>query len=136
MERPADLADFTYRELCFAIDHFYGLPGRCVLNDAVAEKGLDLALTEYGPAGEETKRLIKSTDMGEYLAGMNYLNYFFYDGGHTFIIPGYLGESMMSEELQRDTRRSERSTVSSRRCIRAQRRILLPCMNKTAPKNC
>ena len=100
MERPADLADFTYRELCFAIDHFYGLPGRCVLNDAVAEKGLDLALTEYGPAGEETKRLIKSTDMGEYLAGMNYLNYFFYDGGHTFIIPGYLGESMMSEELQ------------------------------------
>ena len=27
MQRPEDLADFTYRELCFAIDHFYGLPG-------------------------------------------------------------------------------------------------------------
>ena len=24
-QRPEDLADFTYRELCFAIDHFYGL---------------------------------------------------------------------------------------------------------------
>ena len=100
VQRPADLADFTYRELCFAIDHFYGLPGRCVLNDAVAEKGLDQALTDFGPAGEETKRLIRSTDMGEYLAGMNYLNYFFYDGGHTFIFPGYMGESLMSEELK------------------------------------
>ena len=100
LQRPEDLADFTYRELCFAIDHFYGLPGRCVLNDAVAEKGLDKALTEYGPAGEETKRLVRSTDMGEYLAGMNYLNYFFYDGGHTFILPGFIGESMMSEELR------------------------------------
>ena len=100
MQRPEDLADFTYRELCFAIDHFYGLPGRCVLNDAVAEKGLDRALTEYGPAGEETKRLIRSVDMGEYLAGMNYLYCFFYDGGHTFIIPGLLGESKMSQELR------------------------------------
>lgn len=99
LERPADLADFTYRELCFAIDHFYGFPGRCILNDAVEEKGLDRALTEYGPAGEETKRLIKSTDMGEYLAGLNYLHGFFYDGGHTFILPGAMGESMMSEEL-------------------------------------
>ena len=99
LERPADLADFTYRELCFAIDHFYGLPGRCLLNDAVAEKGLDRALTEYGPAGVETKRLLESTDMGEYLAGLNFLNGFFYDGGHTLIVSSGLGESVMSDEL-------------------------------------
>ena len=116
MQRPEDLADFTYRELCFAIDHFYGLPGRCVLNDAVAEEGLDRALTEYGPAGEETKRLLRSTDMGEYLAGMDYLDYFFYDGGHTFILPGILGEPQMSEELKARYAavRSEHSELSGR----------------------
>ena len=115
MQRPEDLADFTYRELCFAIDHFYGLPGRCVLNDAVAEKGLDRALTEYGPAGEETKRLLRSTDMGEYLAGMDYLDYFFYDGGHTFILPGILGETQMSEEVRERYRavRNEHSELET-----------------------
>ena len=115
MQRPEDLADFTYRELCFAIDHFYGLPGRCVLNDAVAEKGLDRALTDYGPAGEETKRLLRSTDMGEYLAGMDYLDYFFYDGGHTFILPGILGESQMPEEVRERYRavRNEHSELEA-----------------------
>ena len=115
LQRPSDLADFTYRELCFAIDHFYGLPGRCVLNDAVAEKGLDQALTEYGPAGEEVKRLLRSADMGEYLAGMDYLDYFFYDGGHTFIIPGILAEPQMSEELRERYRavRSEHSELET-----------------------
>ena len=44
--RPSDLAEFNYKELCFAMDHFYGFPGRIQYNDALKAKGLDKVLEE------------------------------------------------------------------------------------------
>ena len=52
--RPADLADFNYKELCFAMDHFYGYPGRVQYNDALKAKGLDKVLEEDVACGPLT----------------------------------------------------------------------------------
>ena len=79
-ERPADLAAYSYGELCFAIDHFYGRPGRN-LDKVIEEKGLDQALSETH------RTLLKSTKMTEYVFGMEYLAARLYDGSHTTISP-------------------------------------------------
>ena len=56
--RPADLADFNYKELCFAMDHFYGYPGRIKYNDALKAKGLDKVLEEDIECGPSIKKLL------------------------------------------------------------------------------
>ena len=82
-ERPEDLAAFTYKELCFVLDHFYGRPGREPINASMSENGLDKALDSYGDAGAMIKKFLQSTDLAEYYAGFSCLNWLFYDGGHT-----------------------------------------------------
>ena len=88
-ERPRDLADFTYNELCFVMDHFYGRPGREKLygredfHAAFAEKGLDKALDDYGETGALIKEYLKSENTAEYFVGTDGLDLLFYDGGHT-----------------------------------------------------
>ena len=66
-ERPADLAAYSYGELCFAIDHFYGRPGRNSIDKTIEADGLDKALDE------KVRNLLKSTDMEEYIFGMEIL---------------------------------------------------------------
>ena len=69
-KRPSDLVEYTYKELCFNIDNFYGFPGSAPLNDAVKDHGLDKALE----AGDRTiKELLLSRDMKEYLVGLRLL---------------------------------------------------------------
>ena len=80
-ERPADLAAYSYGELCFAIDHFYGRPGRNAIDNTIQEKGLDKALSETH------RKLLKSTKMDEYIFGLEYLAARLYDGSHTMISP-------------------------------------------------
>lgn len=80
-ERPADLAAYSYGELCFAIDHFYGRPGRNEIDKTIEEKGLDQALSE------NARKLLRSTKMDEYIFGLEYLASQLYDGSHTTISP-------------------------------------------------
>ena len=80
--RSASLADFNYKELCFAMDHFYGFPGRIKYNDVLKEKGLDRALEEDIQGGKEIKELLLSTKLSDYLFGMTGLTGVYYDG-HT-----------------------------------------------------
>ena len=80
-ERPADLAAYSYGELCFAIDHFYGRPGRKKIDNVIQEKGLDQALSE------NARKLLKSTNMNEYAFGLEYLAARLADGSHTLISP-------------------------------------------------
>ena len=80
-KRPSDLAEYTYKELCFNMDNFYGFPGSAPLNDAVKELGLDKALEEHDMT---IKELLLSEDTKEYLTGLHLL----FDGalddkGHT-----------------------------------------------------
>ena len=87
-ERPEDLAAYSYGELCFAIDHFYGRPGRNSIDKTIEADGIDKALDE------KVRNLLKSTDMEEYIFGMEILAKKLADGSHTLISPilnGILG---------------------------------------------
>lgn len=80
--RNTDMAAYSYAELCFVVDHFYGMPGRSPLEDAIRKDGLDKALDNI-ENGATVKQLLKSTNMKEYMFGLNYLNILLDDGGHT-----------------------------------------------------
>lgn len=81
--RPEDMAEFAYNELCFSFDYLYGLPGKGAINDDIREKGLEQALIDYGKEGEKTVELLKSRDYAEYMCGLSKLSLFVGDGGHT-----------------------------------------------------
>ena len=78
--RSADMADYSYGQLCFVVDHFYGMPGRSPLEQAIRKDGLDKAL-DSAENGATIKKLLKSTDMQEYLFGMDCLQMLLHDGG-------------------------------------------------------
>jgi len=80
-ERPSDLIDLTYRELCFNLETFYGCPSATAFSEAVKNKGLDAALSQQDP---ETRTLLLSADRAEYATGLHRLfDYLMDDGGHT-----------------------------------------------------
>lgn len=81
--RDADVAAFAYDELCFAVDTFYGYPGRAPLNDLLAESGLDGALQTYSDASRRCRALLKSEKLGEYAVGSLLLSALLDDGGHS-----------------------------------------------------
>ena len=80
--RSESMAAFNYKELCFAMDHFYGYPGRVKYNAQLKAKGLDKVLEEDVESGPEIKQLLQSTSMGEYFTGMMGLFAIYFDG-HT-----------------------------------------------------
>ncbi len=85
-ERPADLAAYSYSQLCFSLEHFYGYPGSERIDETIMkEQGLDAALKAYGEMGENAARLLQSTDMAEYFAGSERLRMLLWDGDHTNI---------------------------------------------------
>ena len=83
--RPEDLIEFSYNELCFAVDYFYGRPGREVLHDSLAEYGLEKSLQNLGAAGEKIIELLHSGSYAEYFAGISRLQIFLENGGHTAV---------------------------------------------------
>ena len=92
--READLAAYSYRELCFVLDNFYGFPGRTPFEQMNYQEGLDKVLTSTAD-GQQVKQLLLSTDMKEYASGLEMLNAYFNDGGHTNI---WRGESVITAE--------------------------------------
>ena len=80
--RSESMAAFNYKELCFAMDHFYGYPGRVKYNAQLKAKGLDKVLEEDVENGPEIKQLLLSTSMGDYFTGMMGLFAIYFDG-HT-----------------------------------------------------
>ena len=80
--RSESMAAFNYKELCFAMDHFYGYPGRVKYNAQLKARGLDKVLEEDVEGGSEIKQLLLSTSMGEYFTGMMGLFAIYFDG-HT-----------------------------------------------------
>ena len=81
-ERPDNLAEFTYKELCFAMDHFYGYPGRVKFNDQLKAKGMDKTLEEDVEIGKTIKKLLLSEKLTDYILGMYGLTGVYFDG-HT-----------------------------------------------------
>lgn len=104
--RSQSMADFTYRELCFAMDHFYGFPGRVALNDKLIAKGMDKTLEEDLKAGPTIKKLLKSTDLAEFIVGMGGLNALYYEGHTSMDISSAMGRDRSQyEELASDVKR-------------------------------
>ena len=97
--RPADLTDFNYKELCFAMDHFYGYPGRIKYNDALKAKGLDKVLEEDIESGPAIKKLLLSEKLSDYLIGMVGLTGIYFDGHTAMAITSALGKTTDHPEL-------------------------------------
>ncbi|MBR5054507.1 MAG: hypothetical protein IKX07_02785 [Bacteroidales bacterium] len=83
--RSASLAEFTYKELCFAMDHFYGYPGRVKYNEQLKTKGLDKTLEEDVECGPKLKKLLLSTNLADYFFGMTGLTGLYFDS-HTSLM--------------------------------------------------
>lgn len=86
--RPADMAEFNYRNLCFSLEHYYGYPGRTAFEESMRLVGLDKALLSLGEGGEMVRTLLRSTNTYEYLSGLNLIGLLLYDGGHTYFPVG------------------------------------------------
>ena len=98
--RSESMADFAYKELCFAMDHFYGFPGRVALNKSLETKGMDRTLEEDLAAGPVIKKLLRSTDLAEYFVGMQGLNALYYEGHTSMSISSAIGrDPSQYEEL-------------------------------------
>ena len=87
--RSESLSDFNYKELCFAMDHFYGFPGRVAYNETLRTKGLDKTLEEDIACGKEIKQLLISTKLSDYLLGMTGLTGIYFDGHTSMEVMSY-----------------------------------------------
>ena len=86
--RPEDVVKQCYADLCFNLDYFFGHPGIAVLDEALAEKGLDQALTDLGENGLAIKEGLLSSDLGEYISALNKLFAVYLSDGHTVFSGG------------------------------------------------
>ena len=100
----SDMAEFSYKNLCFTMTNFFGYPGRTLLEKSMKEKGMDQALQDYGKAGEMTRELLQSTDMFDYISGTATLGCLLNDGGHTYtdvtVISDITGNADFVEKLK------------------------------------
>ena len=95
-KRSQEQADYSYGELCFFIDNYYGRPGRETLHDALNRFGnLDAALGAQDEITQKAREWLQSTDQVEYYAGVTILNDYLSDTGHTYVYYGamlYMGQ--------------------------------------------
>ena len=82
---PADLAEYRYKELCFVIDFLYGRTGRSPYEPTIIAKGIN-AVLEADDKGRQVRQLLNSTKTAEFAVGMEALQSYIDDGGHTIII--------------------------------------------------
>ena len=93
VERTPAMADFTYRELCFLMDHFYGKPSLANIAPGMQKDEFDSVLDTYSEKTAAAKRLLKSTSKKDYFLGLSILSYEFFDGGHTSLIADFFAGS-------------------------------------------
>ena len=87
--RSADQAKLSYGSLCFLIDTFYGLPGREYLHDdLVNNRDLDSVLSNKSDMTKKAKEFLSSQDEYEYFAGLDMLDAFLSDAGHSVVSLG------------------------------------------------
>lgn len=99
-------AKFSYGELCFLVDTYYGLPGREYIHSELKEtRDLDKVLSEKNDVTRQARTFLLSTDYAEYLAGIQMLASFLSDAGHSVVDLGtdyYLNHnSSLSSKVQR-----------------------------------
>ena len=99
---PADLAKYRYQDLCFAVDNILGHTGRSPYEAQKIEVGLDKTLEAQGEKGMTVKKLLQSANTAEFVLGMQALQYYIHDGGHTWVnITRYCPKSILPSVNQR-----------------------------------
>lgn len=83
LDRTEAMTDYTYREMCFLMDHCYGYPSKAAIAESIKENGFDKTLNTYSDDTKQIKRLLQSSDKGDYVVGLVLLSDLMYDGGHT-----------------------------------------------------
>lgn len=86
--RSNELSKFTYDELCFVVDTYYGFPRHSDLTDSIKAHGLDYTLSNYNNDTRQIKEWLLSTNMLEYHYGLSGLDEYLHDGGHTMFSLG------------------------------------------------
>ena len=108
-ERPDDVIQFDYGQLCLAFDEFYGKPASAP--DVLKEQGLDAFLNSQGDDGKAVRDALMSKDPVEYLRGYDGLHNLLNVDGHTVIDiakSAYLNTSKVHKDLyQRYRERSD-----------------------------
>ena len=89
-ERDKAMIDFTYNELCFSIDHFYGAPPKAEISEDLKEKGFDAAIQSHDSKTARARELLKSDSRVDFCKGLLLLDNYFSDGGHTMLSGGLL----------------------------------------------
>ncbi|MBQ9467734.1 MAG: hypothetical protein IJU52_01850 [Clostridia bacterium] len=81
--RTDEIAAYNYGEFCLNYDFFLGRSGRSSLERYYdLSGGIDAAL-ESDELGRSIKRYLLSTDLSEYMAGLQAFNTLYIDGGHS-----------------------------------------------------
>ena len=124
-ERKTDMAAYNYAELCFTIDHFYGMPSGSDFEKSIQEKGLDKTL-EADADGQTVKQLLLSTNIDDYADGMCMLYAYLYDGGHTHIWYGNPSTTFAEKYPSLYSYFDERVTVERNRKSMQIRSLTLP----------
>lgn len=94
MQRTEAEAAYTYRELCFVLDHFYGKPRRSEFAQKMVQQGIDALLSSDEAAG--IKPLLLSQNLTEFYTGLVLLDSLLDDGGHT-TLSGEYTSALLSE---------------------------------------
>lgn len=100
-DRNRSLIEYTYHELCFAVDHFYGRPQRCAVASLIEKNGLDKTLSTYSEDSKKAKEYLLSDKWMDYYGGMGTLQKMFEDGGHSFFLldPLYIAAASYPDSL-------------------------------------
>ena len=98
-ERPVDLANYVYNELCMSFDSYRGYTKQMVFGDELFQTlGLNALLEQHHP---KIKEYLLSTDKKEYYQGLEALFSGLYDGGHTYLPDGSSAYEMAKAEASR-----------------------------------
>lgn len=81
--RTADMIEFSYNELCFKMDTFWGNTKRTGFSLMMASMGLDAALESYSDSSRGVKALLLNEMDYNYAVGLIGLDRLVFDGGHT-----------------------------------------------------
>lgn len=84
-DRTKEYAEFSYNEFCFSTDCFHGRPSNALITKSIGEIGLDKTLDTYNTVTPRIKELLLSESIEDYCTGLELLQYYVDDGGHTHL---------------------------------------------------
>lgn len=99
VSRSEDLVRYTYNELCFVMDYFFGNPPKAKISEQLKDKTFDefLNATE---TGAEIKPLLLSTKLADFYTGLALLDSLTDDGGHTVLSGSYTSSLMKNYKTE------------------------------------